>query len=425
VSAEDIAMKKNSKRRGRGEDGVRQLANGTWECQINKGVKSIPDKHNPGQTKTVPDRRYCYGKTKEEALQNLQKLRQELFLERAEHGRDYPLAKLLKDFLTSVKANCDPHTYNQLAWLADKKILPDIGPVKLKDVTQGTIENWRHITIDRGTVSTDAANRCIRLLKQAFRYAVKRDYLSRDPLADMDPPRVDTEPKIHAMDPQERHAFLVQAKAHRLCAFWYLALDSGARMGELLALEWPDLDFETGILFIHKSVKTDEKGGNARVKKPKTKSSIRRLQLSQKTLAALRQWRKKHPGSRLMFPAIRYSNSRHQGERHMMARTVRRTFRRLLKRAGLLDRPGKASFCFHDLRHTCATQLLAQTSRIASIARRLGHRDPSVTLRTYAAWMPTEEQELVACAQQWFEQAEAEPAPHPGSPAAVIPLHSA
>ena len=90
-----------------------------------------------------------------------------------------------------------------------------------------------------------------------------------------------------------------------------------------------------------------------------------------------------------MFPAKRYVCARGQ-ERHLLQASLRTTFRRLLKKAGL------PMVRFHDLRDTLATLALLKTKNIKAVSARLGHSDIRVTLNTYAHFVPLMEDELVS-----------------------------
>jgi len=199
---------------------------------------------------------------------------------------------------------------------------------------------------------------------------------------------------MHPLDAAQVGRFLAAAAGHRLAALWLLALDSGMRQGEMLALNWPDIDFETGTVSVTKSVRT-EKGGEARVKEVKTKASRRRIRLTGRTLDALKA-RKKERGGRLVFGTPGRGKRRGQ-ERYLRKNAVLATFRRLLAKAGL------PLIRFHDLRHTHATLALAATKNVKAVSARLGHADIAVTLNVYAHYLPLHEEEYVAAVERLLE----------------------
>lgn len=149
-----------------------------------------------------------------------------------------------------------------------------------------------------------------------------------------------------------------------------VCLYTGLRIGELLALEWKDVDFQKGVLTVSKSRHEgkDENGKYAQiVESPKTVSSRRCIPLPKQILCELRMLKRK---SRSVYVI---SN----GESSIPVRSYQRSFERLLKK---LDIPHKG---FHALRHTFATRALECGMDVKMLSELLGHKDPAVTLRRY------------------------------------------
>ena len=146
-----------------------------------------------------------------------------------------------------------------------------------------------------------------------------------------------------------------------------VCLYTGLRIGELLALEWKDVDFQKGMLTVSKSRHEgkDENGRYAHiVESPKTVSSRRCIPLPKQILCELRMLKRK---SRSLYVI---SN----GESSIPVRSYQRSFERLLKK---LDIPHKG---FHALRHTFATRALECGMDVKMLSELLGHKDPAVTL---------------------------------------------
>jgi integrase len=164
-----------------------------------------------------------------------------------------------------------------------------------------------------------------------------------------------------------------------------LALTSGARIGELLALRWSDLDLESGTLRIERTRSaakdgptfTTPKGGKARHAHltPRALEALRRHRASQneERLKVGRAWE----DSNLIFP------TRTGGVMRPSTLTDDH-FKPLLERAGL-----PRSVRFHDLRHTAATLLLSRGVDVVSVQRLLGHASAAMTLSVYAHYMPS------------------------------------
>ena len=118
---------------------------------------------------------------------------------------------------------------------------------------------------------------------------------------------------------------------------FYLELSSGLRRGELLALQWEDLNVKERILTVNKQVTRME--GELDVTEPKTKNSVRKVALSQQAVDLLVQEHEQHPDNPILFPSPRTGG-------YWSPDAVSRINRKLLKNAGIEEHVR-----FHDLRH--------------------------------------------------------------------------
>ncbi|MCH8016823.1 MAG: site-specific integrase, partial [Acidobacteria bacterium] len=121
----------------------------------------------------------------------------------------------------------------------------------------------------------------------------------------------------------------------------------------------------------------------------KTKSGRRRVDLSDHLLETLKNFRKQKQQEALKkgeneIPEWIFPNR--LGSFMSIKNVKTRNFKRVLKKAGL------RSIRFHDLRHTFASQLLSKGANILYVSQQLRHADPSITLKIYAKWIPTEGQ---------------------------------
>ena len=150
---------------------------------------------------------------------------------------------------------------------------------------------------------------------------------------------------------------------------FYLELISGLRKGELVALQWSDLDIENKTISVSKQAGRNN-AGKPDITRPKTENSIRKISIPQDAVELLVAEHQKHPSSPWMFPSPKTGEMYHPD-------SVVNIHKKILKDAGL------EHLRFHDLRHTFATLALQNGVDVKTVSSMLGHFDAGFTLRTY------------------------------------------
>lgn len=179
-----------------------------------------------------------------------------------------------------------------------------------------------------------------------------------------------TRPKeMQVLTREEMQRLLIQAKENDCYELLLLELSAGLRRGELLALQWDDLDFQTGTLRIERQVQRVK--GELTVTRPKTKFSARTIILPEPVLDILKNYRQ-GINSQWMFPSPKKENS------PLDPTAVRK------KLAIVLERAGCKHVRFHDLRHTFATNALEHGMDIKTLSAVIGHVSSATTLNVYA-----------------------------------------
>jgi integrase len=175
--------------------------------------------------------------------------------------------------------------------------------------------------------------------------------------------------------------FLATVVDDRLGALYMLAIATGMRQGELLALRWQDVDLDGGRLTIRHTLRL----GTRELAEPKTERARRTLRLGIDTLSALREHRRRQleerlaAGRRWVDGDFVFATSIGTP---LDSRNVTKAFQRTLARAGLAHQR------FHDLRHACATLLLEHGEELGVVSRILGHSQIATTADVYAHLTP-------------------------------------
>ena len=238
----------------------------------------------------------------------------------------------------------------------------------------------RGVSGGKGALSPASVNRYHNLLKSALRQAVRWGLLEKNPADRATAPR---EPKapMRAPSPSELHQ-LVNAAAESNPAHGILialAAMTGARRGEVCALRWSDVDIAAGVLHIRRAVK---QVGNERIVGDTKTHEERSIALPDDAIQTLDLFtsqvmeRSALNHIPLAFDPYLFSPDPNHGQPYL-PKTISGMFYRVAKKLGL-------PYHLHQLRHFAATQLIAAGHDAVTVGNRLGHADPSVTLRVYA-----------------------------------------
>ncbi len=357
-------------RRVKGEGSVYRRKDGRW-------VAAIP--LEDGKKKFI----YC--KKQSEALKALQ-----LATQAKIQGTLIAIGdQTLHAFLTSWLQDTAQHvvrekTYIGYRQLIELHVLPLLGKVKLQKLGPQHLQRLYNTKREEG-YSPQTVQHIHRLLHRALKDAVRWNLIPRNVCDLVDTPRVPKK-EMQALTPEQAQQFLDAARDDPLEALYVLALNTGMREGELLALQWKDIDFTRGKLQVKRKIMRLPKKGFV-ISEPKTARSRRSIPLAPLTLEALqrhrlRQYEQRQEAGPLWDEQdLVFCNS--VGRPIEVGNMLRRSFRPLLAKAGL------PQIRFHDVRHSCATLLLTMEVHPKVVQERLGHSQISVTLDMYSHVLPT------------------------------------
>ncbi|MEV7833485.1 site-specific integrase [Streptomyces subrutilus] len=346
-----------------------------------------------------------YGTTRKDALARLTEK-----IAASNRGVPVPSAQgSVSAYLTYWLENVAIHqlrenTHTRYSACINQYLVPGLGKKKLAKLTAKDVRTWlnqlrttcqcyaRGIDTRRDQSRCCGAGTCCSkrlspltlayihsVLKSALEHAVREEEITRNVARNV---RTGT-PRPRRFEPltaDEARQFLTASRSDRLSALYELALRTGLRKGELLGLQWEDLDLQTGTASIRRTLQRTQTGGLTALP-TKTRASERRIALPSECIHSLKEHHEAQEGEREAAAEDWRDNglvfSTPAGGPIDPANLNRR-FRALLDRAGL------RRIRFHDLRHSTATLLLEQGVELVVIKELLGHAHIGVTATVYA-----------------------------------------
>ncbi|WP_455136466.1 tyrosine-type recombinase/integrase [Thermophilibacter sp.] len=261
--------------------------------------------------------------------------------------------------------------------------------IKMGELEPDQIRRWEAELTKRG-LSSSTVGKAHRLLKQAFKDAVNSREVSWNPVDAVKPPkRTKKHPGINALDKAGRTALLDKLGALDLSPVTVaarVALFTGLREAEICGLQWRDVDVDSGVLWVRRSIGSGK--GGTYVKLAKT-DRVRDVALPKSLIALLADWRAAQEKAYARMDAVIGSESYIIGDPLGYYRPGRlsKDWTALSRALGVLGTEGRIP-TFHDLRHTWATMYIAAGGDVKTAASNLGHANPSMTLNIYASADP-------------------------------------
>ena len=300
------------------------------------------------------------------------------------------LAVYVDRWLEVQRTRLKPSTWESYAAVLRGRVVPELGPQHLERVTTADVDALyaRLLREGRSDGNGGLSARSVRythtVLRRAFRDAVRKQLIVRDPTDAADPPsaKAAKAPTMRTWSADEVSRFLTSVAHDRLATAWRVAASTGMRRGEVLGLRWRDVDLDTARVSIAQTL--IEGAGAPRASTPKGGRG-RSVALDTGTVNALREHRKAQLAERMAIgPGWQDSDlvfCREDGS-PIWPRSFSRAFANNVKAAGL------PTIRLHDLRHTWATLALGAGVHPKIVQERLGHAAISITLDVYSHAIP-------------------------------------
>ncbi len=374
----------SNSRREKGSGSVYQRKDGTWLGRYSIGVKP----------NGKPDVKCVYAKTESECKKKLKEIVREANSNNYVYIQKESVQFYMDRWLKNVKANdLKPKSYDRLEETLTDIVYPYIGNIQLQALNSDDVQNMINDLRKKGkSLSTikkayDAVNAC-------FKRGVATKTVASNPCAAITLPNKKLFPakKICFYTEEEAAILIDQAlscwpngtRRYPLGSFVPLLINTGLRMGELLALQWDkDIDFENTTLTVHNNVslirdrdaEVDDKKKFKLIVQDSVKTDAgqdRTIPLNEQALAALEDL--KSVTGKYDFVMTTRNGT------HVSPRNIDRIFRRIATAAGFEE---DKIYGIHSLRHTFATLLLSNDVEIKTVSELLGHSDITITYNTY------------------------------------------
>ena len=354
-------------RRGNGEGSVYQEKDGRW-C----AVVSLP----------TGGRKKFHADSYQEASDKLLGARRHIA-----DGVPIPdQRQTIGDFLTTwleetARVTVRPATYQSYATIVRLHLIPELGRVKLSELTPQQVQRLLNQKTAAG-LSPRRVHYIRAVLRRALGQAVRWGMVARNVATLVESPKGRPQ-RVEPFSPTEARAFLEAIRGERLEALYATALTTGLRQGEALGLRWEDVDLAGGTITVRHSLQRVE--GRLQLVAPKTDRSRRTVPLPKALIPRLLEHKDRQAIERDRAANIwmesGYVFTTDLGH-PLDGSSVTHRFQKMLPDLGFRRQR------FHDLRHACASLLLAQGVQARVVMEILGHSSITLTMNTYSHVMP-------------------------------------
>jgi integrase len=349
-------------KRSSGEGTIVKRSDGRWAAAI-----------------TLPDgsRKWCYGKTQQEVSRKLAEVRRDRDSGLPVTSERRTVGQYLEHWLEMRKLNVRPGAYDNYVWYCRKYIIPTIGKVPLTKLTGEHVQRLLSARLADG-LAPSTVRYTYAVLCNALNEAVALGLIPRNVALMVKKPRA-RRIEMRCWDPEQARTFLY--------ALYVVALSTGLREGELLALRWRDVTLPPegdGTMRVQHTLHWRD--GAMSLEEVKTDAGRRQIHLSAFATDALRQHQLRQQAERSKAGEVWRNNDlvfcTTVGGAIHKSNFRRQSFVPIVAAAGVpYIRP-------YDMRHTAATMLLLAGIHPKVVSEMLGHSSVMITLTVYSHVLP-------------------------------------
>jgi integrase len=393
-------------RRDKGDGSLRQRPNGSWE-----GRYSYTNDAGKRIIKSV------YASTQTEAKRKLKDLIQNIDTLINEQGlkpNDMLVGEWLDIWMKDYKRlSVHPATYSSYYQNIEQHIRPALGNIDMQKVKPQHVQNLLNAmgqdTDERKALAPWTILKVKNILSGAFEQAIRNQIVATNPVRSAVSPKMEQK-EIRILTEKEQKWFLDACKGHRLEALYTLALATGMRRGEMLALTWDSVNLNTKSITVKSSVgriKNPDTGTTDLIfSEPKTKAGRRIVPILESVIPVLQTHKARQDAEKAKAGSA-------WNERNLVfcsnVGTIIEPRRVCTTMDKIADSAGLEHFTFHALRHTFATRMLEAEVPAKVVQDILGHADVTLTLNTYSHVIGSTAHEQIAKINNLFGKEKAEP----------------
>ena len=283
-----------------------------------------------------------------------------------------------------IRPSVKVRTYERYRLIVEQHIKDKTGSIELNDLSPLVLQSFITELLQSGNkrtgkgLSANSVNAVISVIQSSLRTAHLLG-LTKEYMADKlkRPKLIERPVECFSLKEQKQiEQAVLNSKKDKLFGI-LLCLYSGLRIGELIALQWSDIDFAKGTLTVSKSCHDGQNG--LIIDEPKTATSRRTIPLPKQLMPLVKMLKKRSDSDFVV--------SSHG--KPVSVRSYQRSFELLLKK---LDIPHRG---FHSLRHTFATRAIECGMDVKTLSEILGHKNPTVTLNRYAHSLMEHKQDMM------------------------------